>query len=180
MRVEFVAHLADSAILATIALLWARWSRLDLGFSVPAFRKAEPWVLLFILWRTAEWAITIFIPIEADPEWLAWTEQLSLGEDLIVFVLLAPVAEEIFFRGAMFAALLRRWGIWTAALVPSLIWALLHVQYEWWIVASLFGSGVLLAMVRWKGGSLYLPVGLHAAWSLLVTLNNRGLFGPLT
>ena len=79
----------------------------------------------------------------------------------------------------MFAALLRRWGIWAAAIVPSLIWGLLHVQYEWWVVASIAGSGVLLAMVRWKSQSLYLPVGLHAAWNLLVTLNNRGLLGSV-
>jgi membrane protease YdiL (CAAX protease family) len=177
--VEFVAHLADFAFLTTVALLWARWSKLDLGLSAPAMNRAEPWVLLFILWSTAEWAITVFVPIEADPDWLTWMEQLSLGEELIILVLLAPVSEELFFRGAMFAALLRRWGIWTAALMPSLTWGLSHVQYEWWTVASITGSGVLLAMVRWKSGSLYLPMGLHATWNLLVTLNNSGLFGSV-
>lgn len=98
---------------------------------------------------------------------------------MIAAVLLAPVAEELFFRGAMFAALLRRWGIRTAVIVPSLIWAIMHVQYGWWDVALIAGSGVLLAMVRWKSGSLYLPVGLHAAWNLLVTLDYHGLFGSL-
>jgi membrane protease YdiL (CAAX protease family) len=177
--VEFLLNLADIAILTTIALLWATWSKLDLGFSMPAYRKAEPWVLLFMLWCTAEWAIAIFLPIEVDPDWLTRTEQLTFGQDLIVSVLLGPLSEELFFRGAMFAALLRHWGIWAAALVPSVIWGLTHVQYEWWVVATIGGSGVLLAMVRWKSGSLYLPVGLHAAWNLLVTLNNHELFGSV-
>jgi membrane protease YdiL (CAAX protease family) len=179
--VEFILyHLVDFAVLTTIALLWGRWSKLDLGFSAPAWRKAEPWILLFILWCTAEWALSNFLPVYVDPEWLEQWKQLSLGEDLIISVLLAPVCEELFFRGAMFASFLRRWGIWTAALVPSLIWGLIHVQYEWWVVAAIAGSGMLLAMVRWKGGSIYLPIGLHAAWNLLVVLNDRGLFGSGT
>jgi membrane protease YdiL (CAAX protease family) len=179
--VEFILYyLADFAILTTIALLWGRWSKLDLGFSTPAYRQAEPWVLIFILWCTAEWALSIFLPVYVDPEWLERWNELSLGEDLIVSVLLAPVCEELFFRGAMFASFLRRWGIWTAALVPSLIWGLIHIQYEWWVVVAITGSGVLLAMVRWKGGSLYLPIALHAAWNLLAVLHDRGLFGSGT
>jgi membrane protease YdiL (CAAX protease family) len=175
--VQFVALLGSCAVYAAIALLWARWSKLDLGLSAPAFRRAEPWVLFYILWSTARWALPLFLPNEVDSEWLKRMSQLSLGEAIIVIALLGPVAEELLLRGAMFAALLRRWGIWAAVLVPSLIGGLLHPQYEWWAVISIIGSGILLAMVRWKGGSLYLPVGLHAAWNLLVTLANHGFFG---
>ena len=178
-HVEIVTFLAAFVIQTAIVLLWARWSKLDLGLAAPDFREAEPWVLLFILWCTAEWALPIFLPTEVDPEWRRRMEQLSLGEILLVSVLLAPLFEELLFRGAMFSALLRRWGILAAALVPSVIWGLIHIQYEWWAVALIVGSGVLLAMVRWKGGSIYLPLGLHAAWNLLVTLHNKGLFGPL-
>ena len=177
---EFVSYLVTLAILATPILLWARWSKLDLGFRVPAFRAAEPWVLLYILWTTAEWAISIFVPFEGDPEWLDRMEQISLVEALVLSVVLAPVVEELLFRGAMFAALLRRWGIRSAVLVPSLIWGLTHVQYEWWAVGLITGSGILLAMVRWRGASLYLPIILHAAWNLLATLHNHGAFTGAT
>ena len=135
--------------------------------------------MVFVLWSTAQWAITIFRPIDVDPDWLAMMEQLSLAEDLVVSVLLAPVSEELLFRGAMFAALLRRWGIWSAVVIPSVLWALLHVQYEWWVVGCIAASGVLLAMIRWRSGSLYLPVGLHAAENLLATLSDRGLLGSV-
>jgi len=175
-RVEFVSDLITLAIVTTPIMLWARWSKLDLGFRAPDLKAAEPWVLLYILWITAERAISIFLPFEADPEWLARMEQISLVESLFESVVLAPMVEELLFRGAMFAALLRRWGIWSAALVPSLIWGLLHVQYEWWVVGLIAGSGILLAMVRWKSGSLYLPIVFHAASNLLATLNNHGVF----
>ena len=167
----------DFAVFTSIALLWARWARLDLGFRRPDYRAAEPWVLLFILLLTAEWALALVLPVYADPAWQAEFEELPLAQELFAVVLIGPVWEELFFRGAMFAAFLRRWGIMTAAIVPSLIWALIHVQYEWWYVASIAGSGVLLAMVRWKGGSIYLPIALHAAFNLLVTLYSRGLLG---
>jgi transposase len=39
---------------------------------------------------------------------------------------------------------------------------------------------VLLAMIRWKSGSLYLPFALHAAWNLLTTLSAHGMLGPAT
>ena len=171
----FVIFLAQCAILMTVALLWAKWSELDLAFSAPAFRKSEPWILLFILWCTALWALSSFLPIEVDPGSGERMDQLSLGEDLVVSVVLGPLSEELVFRGAMFASLLRRWGIWAAVLVPSLIWGLLHVQYEWWLVAAISGMGALLAMTRWRSGSLYVPVGLHAAWNFLVTLDDHGL-----
>jgi membrane protease YdiL (CAAX protease family) len=177
-RMESAFFVLDFVIVTAVALLWARWSKLDIGLSAPAFRTAEPWVLLFILWCTAQWAIAIFVPTEADGDWLAREEQLSFAEEMIAFVVLAPVSEELLFRGAMFAAFLRRWGPWTAVIVPSFFWGLLHHQFEWWVIASLGGSGALLAMVRWKSGSVYLPIGLHAGLNLLVTLYNNGVIGP--
>lgn len=173
---EFVSYLVALAILTTPIMLWAWWWKLDLGFRAPAFRAAEPWILLYILWATALWTISIFVPFEGDPEWLARMDEIPLVKDLVMSVVLAPLVEELLFRGAMFAALLRRWGIWPAALVPSLIWGLVHVQYAWWIVGWIAGSGILLAMVRWKSGSLYPPILLHAAWNLLVTLHNQRVF----
>lgn len=175
---EFVFYFLAFTFLTAVVLLWAAWSRLDLGLSAPAIGKAEPWVLIFILWCIGQWIIPIFWPIEVDAGYLSRMEQLSLGEDLVVSVFFAPAFEELLFRGAMFAALLRRWGIGAALLVPSILWAFLHLQYGWWEMAWLFGTGVLLAMIRWKCGSLFLPVGLHAAWNLLVTLSDRGLLGP--
>lgn len=173
---DLAFHLYGLGIFTAIILLWAAWSELDLGFRAPAFRAAEPWVLLYILWGTAEWAISIFVPFDGNLEWLAQKEQISLLNSLVLFAVIAPVTEELVFRGAMFAGVLRRWGIWPAILIPSLIWGLTHVQYEWWAVGSIAGSGILLAMVRWKSGSIYLPILLHAAWNLLATLHNHGVF----
>ena len=175
--VVFSFYLAQVVIFTAVALSWAGLAKLDVGLSAPDAKKAEPWVLLFILWIAIEWAIVSVLPVEVDPAWVEELEQLSLGEEYLLSIILGPISEELLFRGAMFAALMRRWGIWAAAIVPSLLWSLLHTQYEWWFVASIFVSGILLAMIRWTSGSLYLPIGLHAATNLLATLDAHGLLG---
>jgi membrane protease YdiL (CAAX protease family) len=168
---NFTAELVLLAISAAATLLWARWSKLDLALRRPVLAGAWPWAALFVLWCAVETFVVAAIrPVEVDAEWLEEIEQLSGADYFLLTVVLDPLWEELFFRGAMFSALIRRWGIWVAALVPSLLWGLAHAQYEWWYMASIAGSGVVLAIVRWKSGSIWLPVGLHAAFNLSLYL----------
>jgi len=176
--VEFTAQLASFAIVTAGTLLWAKWSKLDLGLRSPALKGVWPWVGLFVLWCAAESALDAIHPIEVDPEWLEEMQQLSLPETLVLTAVLDPLCEELLFRGVMFSALIRRWGIRAAAVVPSLLWGLVHVQYEWWYVASIAGSGVVLAIIRWKSGSIYVPLGLHAAFNLLIALSSYFPLAP--
>lgn len=167
---SFGQYLFVMAIIFAIILLWAALAKLDLGLERPNYRRAEPWVLLFILWGIAEWAVAIVLPVEPGPDAAAKYEDFTLFEFFILIVILAPVVEELLFRGVIFASLVRRFGIVTAVLVPSLIFGLLHFENGWWGVLWLSGVGVLLAMIRWKSGSLLLPIVLHAAWNLQLLL----------
>jgi uncharacterized protein len=175
--VDFTAGLIEFAIFTAAILLWAKRSKLDLGTRPPDLRAAWPWILFFIAWLGAEWAIVTAYPVEVDPEWQEELERLSLLEDLALTVLLGPVFEELLFRGALFAALIRRWGISVAAIVPSALWGLIHVQYEAWYAVSIACSGVILAMIRWKSGSLYVPIALHSGFNLFDLLMSRFSFG---
>jgi membrane protease YdiL (CAAX protease family) len=89
-----------------------------------------------------------------------------------VFVcVIAPVAEEFFFRGFMFGAL-RRWrivvagrniGTWVAAAITGFLFGLAHTgsaspQY----LIPLGFLGFVLCVVRWRTGSLYPCMALHA------------------
>jgi len=176
--VEIVPGVFDFVVITAVVLLWAKWAKLDLGLRVPALSGAWPWILLYIVWCGAEWVAARAHPIEADSQWVERVAQRSLLESILLFAMIAPLWEELLFRGAMFSALMRRWGIWAAAIVPSLLWALLHLQYEWWLVASLAGSGMVLAILRWKSGSLYLPLILHASGNLMAALGIHHLSNP--
>ena len=175
---ELVAELVTVAVLTAIVLAWADRSKLDLGLHRrPALIAAWPWAALYAAWIAAEWHLLGVYPVDVDPEFLEWIEQLSLIEEIALTVLVWPLFEELLLRGAMFSALLRRWGLWAAVVVPSLIWGLMHLQYEGWLLASIAGTGVVLAMARWKSGSLYVPLALHAGSNFVDLLAARGLFG---
>jgi uncharacterized protein len=91
----------------------------------------------------------------------------------IVVVLIAPVVEELMFRGMMLRTFMRRWGFWPAALASSAIFALFHT-YE---VRTLAGALTLAAVVFTLG----LSNSLLARWSgrLAAGIMNHMLFNGL-
>jgi membrane protease YdiL (CAAX protease family) len=92
-----------------------------------------------------------------------------VGAALLVCVI-APMAEEIFFRGFLYGALRKR-GVPIAALVSGLAFGLAHVASSpiGFIVPLAF-LGILLCLVYERTGSLYPCIGLHC-------LNNSVAFG---
>jgi uncharacterized protein len=89
-----------------------------------------------------------------------------------IFVcVIAPMAEEFFFRGFLFGVL-RRWrvviggrelGTWLAAVIVGILFGLAHSgsaspQY----LVPLGFLGFVLCLVRWRTGSLYPCMALHA------------------
>jgi hypothetical protein len=74
----------------------------------------------------------------------------------------APIGEEILFRGFLFRGWLRSpRDAWPVIVAAALIWALMHVQYDLYIVFWVFVSGVLLGWLRWATGSTLLTILLH-------------------
>jgi len=78
-------------------------------------------------------------------------------------IVVAPVWEELFFRGFMHRGLAAAWGPTPAILFCSACWAMMHVQYELSLIALLFLVGVFFGFVRQFSGSTVLAVVLHAA-----------------
>jgi uncharacterized protein len=89
---------------------------------------------------------------------------LSLWFALIV---VAPVGEELLFRGFLFRGFVREpRDALPGILAISLIWSLLHIQHDWFGVTLLFGIGVLFGYVRLYSGSTTLVILLHALLNL--------------
>lgn len=84
---------------------------------------------------------------------------------------IAPVAEEFFFRGYFYAAL-RNWrGVWPAALLTGLVFGAIHIgSAPAGYLVPLAVFGVLLCLLYQRTGSLYPCIGLHV-------LNNSVAFG---
>lgn len=76
----------------------------------------------------------------------------------VIVVLVAPVIEELMFRGLMLRTLMRRWGFWPAALVSSAVFALFHTYEVATLAGALTLAGVVFTLglsncllVRWSG-----------------------------
>ncbi len=90
---------------------------------------------------------------------------------LAAAILVAPAGEEIMFRGFLF----RGWArsprsTWPAIVVISVLWAGLHLQYDWTGVLQIFVIGLFLGWIRWRSGSVLLTFVLHALFNLEGTM----------
>ncbi|MGH7168139.1 MAG: lysostaphin resistance A-like protein [Nitrospiraceae bacterium] len=143
-----------------------RWGRL--AVVVPAVLAAGvvgEWVLGLVadsLHLSSHWT-------EWFDEDLVWGTLPVLGTSIVEYVVMAPVFEEMVFRGLLFATLRRKFG-WTAsALVSTAVFASAH-GYGALGFASVFWTGVLWAWAYEKTGSLLPGMVAHSINNLVVCL----------
>jgi uncharacterized protein len=91
-------------------------------------------------------------------------------------ILIAPAGEEAVFRGFLFRGWVRSpRSVWPAIIVISILWAMLHIQYDWTGVLQIFVVGLFLGWMRWRSGSLVLTFLLHALFNLEGTMETLAL-----
>src|SRR4029077_15528479 len=86
----------------------------------------------------------------------------ALALFFLAVVIVAPVSEEIAFRGFLFRGLSASWlGVSGAIIATSAAWTAMHVQYDSFTLAQIFLIGLLLGWIRWASGSTLLTIMLH-------------------
>ena len=130
------------------------------------------WIPVVLAFAMASDTLTWFLDKPIVPEFMqvAWAsaEKVSLT---IAVAVVAPVTEEIIFRGFLISGLRpTRLGASGAVLVSSLAWALIHGQYDFYGMATIFALGVLLGTARMKTGSVVVPIALHGFSNIISTV----------
>lgn len=101
---------------------------------------------------------------EAQAWWVAGLLVLSA-------VVLAPLLEELLFRGFLQSVLVEWFGrrrVWSALLLASAIFSLSHVgATSWHALAALFVFSIILGWVYERYGSLWIPVLMHMGFNAL-------------
>jgi hypothetical protein len=87
---------------------------------------------------------------------------------VLLAVVIAPLAEEVFFRGFLFRAFASSWGWLTGAVVSSAVFGVAHAQLD--VFLPLFALGLMLAWVYKRTGSLWTSIALHALFNGLSVL----------
>jgi len=85
-------------------------------------------------------------------------------------VVLAPVAEEIVYRGFLLPWFASALGSGPALVVTSLVFGLAHSHYGWFMLVPAF-HGLVLGWARLRSGGVLAPILLHAAINGIASLD---------
>ena len=89
----------------------------------------------------------------------------------LAIVIVAPVTEELLFRGFLHRGWAPSWlGVSGTIVLTSALWAVLHQQYNWVGIIWIFLMGLLFGWVRQRSGSTTLTILLHALNNLFATI----------
>jgi uncharacterized protein len=157
----------DAVMIAAAYFLTA-----DLGsptprtFGLRPFRSsALGWVFAaFVTYLTLTSIYTVLVdpPSEQLPSGLEDADKdvlLALATGMLL-VVVAPFAEELFFRGFLYQSFRNSFGVLPGALLSALIFGAIH--FEFFKLVQLAILGVILALLFEKTGSLWPPIILHA------------------
>jgi membrane protease YdiL (CAAX protease family) len=176
--IQDIAFVAAAVIFAQVGA--QRFRTYDLGLRPPrmSFRRAAVLVIgtyLAFLAFSYIWAILLGITEkEKILESLGTNEGTALlAAGAVLTCLIAPICEEIIFRGFFFRALANWRGALPAALITGVVFGAVHAGSA--PLADLLPLGVLgflLCLLYRASGSLYLTISVHV-------LNNALAFGDL-
>ena len=106
---------------------------------------------------------------ETKPQFAAW----------VVVSVLAGVGEEAAYRGVLFALGWKLTGmLWAAALLSAVAFAVAHLAQGWRSVAVVFVYGLLYQLLVALTGDLYVAIGVHITYDLLLGVLAMTHFAP--
>jgi membrane protease YdiL (CAAX protease family) len=133
-------------------------------------------LLLGLAYYILESALAFWLAIDTPAFMLDVKSQVNGGLDLLLLIIsaciIAPIFEELIFRGLAFARIERsKLGIVGAIFITSIIFTLIHVQYEPMVLGFLFIFALLLGFIRYKTQNIVYCIALHALINSLSTFD---------
>lgn len=165
-----------SSTLMCVPLVWGLVGSSDaarfLRLSATSAKSIALWCSIVVAFVAASDLTSVALgrPVVADFMVQAYS---SAPPILIVLaiVVAAPLFEEIFFRGFLMSALeARGLSAPAGAVVSAALWAVMHLQYDFYNIVAIFLMGLLLAAARIKTGSLVPCLFMHALGNAIATV----------
>ncbi|HJP97637.1 MAG TPA: CPBP family intramembrane glutamic endopeptidase [Rhodanobacteraceae bacterium] len=174
---------AAAVMIALVRQTWpALWSRADLpGFGFARPKKASAYVaavLLGVAILLCGGILTHFLaqghPFHQDVSVLAGKVPLGMRVVLALLVVcVAPIVEELVFRGVLLSGLARRMHVGWAILVSAVIFGCVHLpdfRFAWYPVPALILLGLVSGWLRVRARSLWPSITLHATNNLVAAI----------
>lgn len=93
---------------------------------------------------------------------------------------IAPIVEELVFRGLLMTALSKFKKYYVDVVVSSTLFSLIHVLQYGWVLTDFIvyaGAGLLFGMLFRYTRSVYWPMALHIVWNTFLILVSLLVFG---
>jgi membrane protease YdiL (CAAX protease family) len=103
----------------------------------------------------------VFLKASSLPLWLTLF-------DVLTWVVLAPLGEELFFRGFLWTGLRKHWNATSTALFTAAAWLVLHLNVSQ--IMFLVFPALLISIARHVSGSVRATILIHATYNLAVNV----------
>lgn len=125
---------------------------------------------LLLLFMIASQALTFLL--DAEPSAFVaplYSSVSSVWLLVVAIVIIAPLYEELVFRGILWSAIAEQFagpnsklsGAVIASIVTSVIFAVIHLQYGVYEISTIVLLALIFCYARFKSGSLLLPMLMH-------------------
>jgi membrane protease YdiL (CAAX protease family) len=144
-----------------------------IGFKEPLKREWVQWFLILVAFLFLSDGVSLLLHQPIVPPFMidAYKTASSLPILLFAIVVMAPIFEEVFFRGFLFQGIrYSRLGPIGAVGITSLVWAVIHLQYDIYGMATVFALGLLFGIARLKTDSIHLLMVMHSFVGLVATV----------
>ena len=173
-----ITEIVSGLLCAPLTLLFARLRKNILvkdyiGFRKPSKREWAQWLLILAAFLFLSDMVSLLLGKPIVPPFMvdAYKTAFFLPALLFAIIVVAPIFEEILWRGFLFQGVrYSRLGPMGAIGITSFFWAIIHLQYDIYGIATVFVMGLLLGSVRLKTDSIYLVMVMHSLGSLVATV----------
>ncbi len=168
-----------------VALLKARGSNVKAFFPIKVLdpKQFMLWMVLATAWMYGQdYLMELFHIVKIPDAMLNITYPNELSKWLLVLGVgvMAPIVEELIFRGFLLKEFSYTFlGTKGAVLVTSLIWAIIHSQYDMVYLAIIFVTGLLLGTARVLSHSMLVPITMHILFNVSAAIELYRLKGFL-
>lgn len=131
------------------------------------------WGLVGLALIAASDGVTLLLDRDVVPEYVrqVYASSSALPWLWIALIILAPIGEELLFRGFLFTGLqTSRLGPIGTAVFTSLLWAIIHRQYGTYEISTIFVGGLVLCYARVRTCSIIPGMLIHSIVNLVSTI----------